>query len=66
MRLKCKLKAILADREIKHKDFSISVGLSTAALSRIVSGRSIPHLDTALMIADVLGLKVEEIWVKVE
>ncbi|GIM44536.1 hypothetical protein DNHGIG_00850 [Collibacillus ludicampi] len=60
--MKCKLPVILAERKIKQKWLCERVGLSTSAMSQIVRGESLPTLPTAIRIAKVLDLKVEDIW----
>jgi putative transcriptional regulator len=60
--VKCKLPVILAERKIKQKWLCERVGISTSAMSQIVRGESLPTLPTAIRIAKVLDLKVEDIW----
>ena len=63
MKLKSRLKVILAERDMNQITLislmSDSVALST--MSKIVNG-TIPKLETAFDIAAALGLRIEEIW----
>lgn len=46
---------------LKQKFLAEKVKLSTSAMSAICNGQ-IPHLETALKIAKVMGKRVEDIW----
>lgn len=61
---KCRLKAILADKEIKHGDFAKMIGVNTSTLSTWISGKSRPSLEMAFQIADILHVDINEVWVK--
>lgn len=63
MEIKCKLKVILVDRGIKQKDFSKKINISEIALSKLCNNNTIPNLRVALSIANLLNLKVEDIWI---
>lgn len=60
--LQTKLKEILAARGIKIKWLEEQTGISHAAMSYLVNGRSEPTLRSARSIARVLGVTIEEIW----
>jgi putative transcriptional regulator len=64
LEFKCRLKVILAEREISHGDFAKNIGISGAALSAIVNNRTLPSFETAYKIEDILGLNLKEIWKK--
>lgn len=64
MEYKCKLRVILAEREIKHGDFAKSVNMSSAAFSAIVNNRSLPSFETTYNISEALDLDVRQIWIK--
>lgn len=61
---KCRLKAILADKEIKHGDFAKTLDVNTSTLSTWISGKSRPSLDMAFKIADTLNVDINDLWVK--
>jgi len=60
--MRTKLKQILQEREIKNKWLEEQTGISHAALSMLVNGKSEPTLRSARSIAHVLGKSIEEIW----
>jgi len=64
MELECRLKEILDSRGMKQTFLAKKVGISNGTLSLIVRGKSVPTLPVALRIAEELGMKVEDIWVK--
>ena len=64
MKLKCRLKAILAFKEIKHGEFAKMVGVSATTASTWISGKSNPSLEKAYEIAEILGVEVTDIWRK--
>ncbi|WP_342025710.1 helix-turn-helix transcriptional regulator [Cytobacillus pseudoceanisediminis] len=64
MEYKCKLKMILADKEIKHGDFAKKINMSAAGLSAIVNNRALPSFDSAYRICEVLNLHPRDIWIK--
>lgn len=66
MEIKCKLRVIFAEREVKQTEFAKKVGLSAGALSALVNGHTLPKLEVAYRIARELDLNVMEIWVMEE
>lgn len=66
MEYKCRLRVILADREIKHGEFAKSVNMSSAAFSSIVNNHSLPSFDTTYRICEELDMAMKDIWIKVE
>lgn len=64
MEIKCRLRVIFAEREIKHTEFSKKAGISAGALSLLVNGHSLPTLPVAYRIAKELDLNVMEIWIE--
>ena len=64
MKLKCRLKVIFAERDIKQGEFAQKVGISSGALSSIVNGRSFPSFSITYKISNELDLDIREIWVK--
>ncbi|PKG22367.1 transcriptional regulator [Niallia nealsonii] len=64
MDYKCRLKVILAEREIKHGDFAKVIGISTGALSSIVNNNSFPSFKVVYRISEELDLDIRKIWIK--
>lgn len=64
MNIKCRLKVIFAEREIRHGEFARRVGISQASLSALVNNRTLPKFEAAYRIAEELKLPVEKIWVR--
>jgi putative transcriptional regulator len=64
MLIECKLKVIFEKRGLKQKFVAEKAEINQATLSLIVSGRSIPTLIVAYKIADVLEMRVEDIWIR--
>ncbi|MFJ7681140.1 helix-turn-helix transcriptional regulator [Peribacillus butanolivorans] len=66
MEFKCKLKVILAEREIRHGEFALKVEISRAAMSGLLNNRSLPSFPVAYRISEELDLDIKEIWSKNE
>jgi putative transcriptional regulator len=64
--IRCNLKYILKERGIKHGYVADKAGLSKAAFSSLINNKSLPTLEVAYRIGDVLALRVEEIWIREE
>lgn len=64
MEYKCRLKVILAEREIGHGVFADRIGISYSAFSNIVNGNSYPSFKVLYRIVEELDMDVREIWVK--
>lgn len=64
MEIKCLLKAKLAENGITLKTLSEKTGINYTYLSDLNRGKSLPSLEFAYRIAEVLNLRVEEIWIK--
>ncbi|WP_078428748.1 helix-turn-helix transcriptional regulator [Alkalihalobacterium alkalinitrilicum] len=60
--VKCRLRVILAERNIKHGEVYKKAGISSATFSLLVNEKSLPTLPVALKIARVLDLHIEDIW----
>ncbi|MFT9116535.1 MAG: helix-turn-helix domain-containing protein [Sporolactobacillus sp.] len=61
---KCRLKVILAERDMKQGELIKKVGVSRATMSQLVNGKTLPNFETAYAISEALGLKIEDIWIK--
>jgi putative transcriptional regulator len=64
IKLKCKLKVIFAERNIKYGVFAERVGVTGTTISSLANGRSLPKFEVAYKIAKELKLPIEEIWVE--
>lgn len=60
--METKLKQLITEKGLKQNFIAEKVGVTTATLSKIVRGDSIPTLPVALKIARVLGETVEGLW----
>ncbi|MGY3715362.1 helix-turn-helix transcriptional regulator [Sutcliffiella cohnii] len=65
----CRLRVIFAeiklkDPEFKQETFSKELGISRTTLYSIVNEKSLPSFDVAYSIAEKLGMRIEEIWIK--
>lgn len=60
--MKTRLKEILTQRGIKQQFIADKVGVHKTTLTRIVKGNTDPSLQTAYRIAQLLELKIEDIW----
>jgi plasmid maintenance system antidote protein VapI len=59
--LHCNLEKILGERGMKQKFFADKLNMRRNTISAIIHGTK-TDIETALRIANVLGLKVEDIW----
>lgn len=64
MEIRCRLKVIFAERDIRQKDFAQLVGMGNNTLSQLVNNKTLPTLPIAYRISEALDLSVEEIWQK--
>lgn len=64
--LKNRLKVLLAEKEMKHWEFADAMGVTRNTASNWVTGKSNPSLEQCFDIADFFGVKVTDIWMKVE
>ncbi|AST93272.1 hypothetical protein BC6307_19415 [Sutcliffiella cohnii] len=62
MQLESNLRAILTQRGVKQSWLAARVGVRQGTISDLVNNKTVPSLLLALAIADVLEVKVEEIW----
>ncbi|WP_156396981.1 helix-turn-helix transcriptional regulator [Paenibacillus sp. Soil724D2] len=65
MKLRCRLKAVLADIGMSHTEFAEKMGVSQSTVSAWNKG-SLPTLDKVYMIEEVTGTDLRKIWVKEE
>jgi DNA-binding XRE family transcriptional regulator len=64
MEFRCKLKVILAERDIRHGEFAKEIGISPAAMSAIVNTHSLPSFPITYLICEKLDLPIHAIWEK--
>ena len=62
MAVKNKLKDILDSRGIKQVWLAEQVGISFKTMSNIINNRYNTSLEVALKIADILGVKIDDIF----
>lgn len=58
-----RLKEILLERGMTGKDLSEQVGVSTVAISNIVSGNSFPKPELLKKIAEALDVDIRELFI---
>jgi putative transcriptional regulator len=64
MEIVCILEDILKERGLKKGYIAEKANVSRAALSLILKGKSMPSLPVAMRIAEVLDIRIEDIWKK--
>lgn len=62
MKYKCRLRVILAEKDMQHEDLRQMVGVSRGTLSQIINNKTVPNFDTAYRIAEALHMRIEDIW----
>jgi DNA-binding XRE family transcriptional regulator len=62
--MKCKLKVIFAERNIKQVEFAKKIGIGRATLNQLVNNHTLPTLEVAYLISEELNLNVMDIWIK--
>jgi len=66
MKFKCRLRVILAERDIKHQDFAEKIGVSKSTMSSLINSKQVPTFEVAYRIIEETGMRIEEIWMKEE
>jgi DNA-binding XRE family transcriptional regulator len=61
--LKSKIKVRLAELDIKQQDLSEKLGVTKQTMNAWVNGRSMPTLETAFKIANMLECRVDDLYV---
>jgi putative transcriptional regulator len=64
MELTCVLENILKNKGLKKGFVSEKAGISKTTLTSLMKGRTLPSLPVAMKIAEVLELRIEDIWIK--
>ena len=60
--VKNRLKKILEERGIKQTWLAEQVGVTRQTMSNLINNRFCPSLDIAFKIANVLGLKLDDVF----
>ncbi|TCP32203.1 DNA-binding XRE family transcriptional regulator [Scopulibacillus darangshiensis] len=63
MKLKCRLRIILAEKNIPQGEFADKVGIAQTTISLLARDRTLPGLMNAYKIARGLDMPIEKIWV---
>ena len=66
MVVKNRLREILSERGISQTWLAKKVGIDRSTLSTVVANKKGTNLETAMRIADVLNMKMEEIFELIE
>jgi DNA-binding XRE family transcriptional regulator len=61
--LKSRIKIKLAELEIRQQELSDKLGVTKQTMSLWVNGKSMPTLETAFKIANLLDCKVDDLYV---
>ncbi|MFS0864144.1 helix-turn-helix transcriptional regulator [Fredinandcohnia sp. 179-A 10B2 NHS] len=62
--MKCRLGEILDERGIKRKWVAEQIGVSQKQVSNWIACRSYPTVEKAFAIAELLGVKVDDLYKK--
>lgn len=60
--LECKIRVRLAELNKTQKELAEYMGVTKQTMSGWVTGRTIPPLEKAFIIAEYLGCKVDDLW----
>ncbi|WML44096.1 helix-turn-helix transcriptional regulator [Neobacillus sp. PS3-40] len=71
MKFECRLRIIFAEEKQKNPkfkmgDFAEKIGISKAALSALVNGKSLPSFVITYKICKELNKQLDEIWVCID
>jgi len=58
-----RIKAVLADKEVKSSELAAALGKTPVSISRWCNNESQPSLETLFAVADFLGVSVKELLV---
>jgi putative transcriptional regulator len=62
--MKNRLKVLRADRDWNQSDLAAQLGISRQSVNAIETGKYDPSLPLAFRIADLFGLKIEDIFLR--
>ncbi|RSU78362.1 transcriptional regulator [Sphingomonas sp. S-NIH.Pt3_0716] len=60
--MKNRLKILRAERDWNQSDLAVQLGISRQSVNAIETGKYDPSLPLAFRIADLFGLKIEDIF----
>ncbi|MBU9711038.1 helix-turn-helix domain-containing protein [Evansella tamaricis] len=63
---KCRLRVILAEKDIRHGVFAEKVGIGSSTLSAIINSKRLPSFEYTYAILAELEMKIDEVWVMIE
>jgi len=64
MEFKCRLKVILAEREMKYGEFAQQIEISRSAMSGLMNNKTLPTFAVAYRISENLDMDIKDIWIK--
>ena len=59
---KCLLPRLLKDARLSQAEFSLKSGMSESTISHYVNNRRIMSLETAMIIAEALDVRIEDLY----
>ena len=62
--MKNRLKILRAERDWNQSDLAVQLGISRQSVNAIETGKYDPSLPLAFRIADLFGLKIEDIFLR--
>jgi putative transcriptional regulator len=62
--MKNRLKVLRAERDWKQQDLADALGVSRQSVNAIETGKYDPSLPLAFRIADLFGMKIEDIFLR--
>lgn len=60
--MKNNISKLINERGYKKKYVAAEIGITPTQLSNWISGRSLPTIDKAFKLADLLGVKVDDLF----
>jgi putative transcriptional regulator len=64
MELICRLEDLINERGLKKGYIAEKAGISKTTLTSLMKNRTLPTLPVAIRIAEIMELRIEEIWIK--
>lgn len=58
----CLLKYYMDENNISYSELSEKTGISVSSLKRYATCKQVPEVNRALLIANILGSNVQQIW----
>ncbi len=62
--MKCRMNELIEEKGYKKKWVAQQLGVSADVLSRWINGRSMPSLEKAFQLAEILECKVDDLYIK--